>query len=70
MVFQYFLYFRYAGPNKKKNEHASKTNKEKLKNKPMAMVRAKKVQEKNKEKDLKSRIKDLKNKLGHVRSGK
>lgn len=34
------------------------------------MVRAKKVQEKSKEKHIKSKIKDLKNQLGHVRSGK
>lgn len=34
------------------------------------MMRAKKVEQKSKENRLKSNIKDLKNKLGHVRSGK
>ncbi|CAD8054780.1 unnamed protein product [Paramecium sonneborni] len=60
----------YQGPNKKKSEFASTSNKEKLKNKPLQMMRAKKVEQKNKESRIKSKIKDLKNKLGHVRSGK
>ncbi|CAK60340.1 unnamed protein product (macronuclear) [Paramecium tetraurelia] len=60
----------YQGPNKKKSEFASTSNKEKQKNKPLQMMRAKKVEQKNKESRIKSKIKDLKNKLGHVRSGK
>ncbi|CAD8139034.1 unnamed protein product [Paramecium pentaurelia] len=60
----------YQGPNKKKSEFASTSNKEKQKNKPLQMMRAKRVEQKNKESRIKSKIKDLKNKLGHVRSGK
>ncbi|CAD8077039.1 unnamed protein product [Paramecium sonneborni] len=53
----------YQGPNKKKSELASTSNNEQLKNKPLQMMRAKKVQQKNKESRKKSKIKDLKNKI-------
>jgi len=61
---------------KERRKHAPKkkgggtTNQEKNKHKPLMMLRPKKNKDKNGLTSLKSRIKNLKNQIGHVQSGK
>ncbi|KAM3132275.1 hypothetical protein pb186bvf_015605 [Paramecium bursaria] len=60
----------YKGRNKKKSEFQSKTNEEKLKFKPLQMVRQKRLDKSRSEGQLKKKIKKLKSQLGHVRNKK
>lgn len=53
-----------------KQKGGGTTDKEKLKNKPLMMLRPKKNKERLREKQVKSRIKDLKNRLGKAQGGK
>jgi protein SDA1 len=56
--------------HKPKDKTGGSTNREKNKLKPLMMVRAKKNKIRSNEKQLKTKIKHLKNQLGKVRSGK
>lgn len=56
--------------HKPKEKNGGTTNREKNKLKPLMMVRSKKNKIRKGEKQLKLRIKSLKNQLGKVRSGK
>jgi len=58
---------RYSGPKPKKG---GTNDKEKQKRKPLLMLRPKKNFDRKRLSSVKSRIKEIKNKLGHVRSGK
>jgi hypothetical protein len=53
-----------------KQKGGGTTDKEKLKNKPLMMLRPKKNKLRLREKQVKSKIKDLKNKLGRAKGGK
>lgn len=56
--------------HKPKDKKGGTTNREKQRLKPIMMVRAKKNKIRSNEKQLKFKIKNLKNQLGKVRSGK
>jgi hypothetical protein len=53
-----------------KQKGGGTTDKEKLKNKPLMMLRPKKNKLRLREKQVKSKIKDLKNKLGRAKGSK
>lgn len=55
--------------HKPKEKGGGTNDREKLKNKPLMMIRPKKNKLRMREKQVKTRIKDLKNQLGRVRSG-